>query len=462
MVLNFFRPSSAWLRRTGVAMVLGLALGLNLASCGGGGGAPVPVPVPVPAVITSQPASASVVAGATASFSVVATDATGYQWQVSTNSGANFVNVAGAISASTTTPATTMGDSGKQYRVVVTGAANSVASTAATLTVTPAPVAVAIISQPASTSTLAGRKASFSVVAIGTTPAYQWQRSTDGGVSFSPEAGATSATLALAAVPLAANSHQFRVAVSNSLGSINSSAATLSVNPMRLNDTGVTSAQCYVAGLNTLALCSSVAALALSPTQDGNFGRDADSATNGALDGKLGFSFTKLDAAGAALPASAAAWSCVQDNVTGLVWEVKTADGGLRDAAKLYTNFDSITDPQNNGVAPLPSQLAAANNTLGFITAVNAATLCGASDWRLPTPSELLGIVDYSVAAGTAGGTIDAAWFPNTQAGAYWTSSPYMPAPLLAYGWYVSFLFSDANDVNRVNGLHVRLVRTGQ
>ncbi|MEZ0312804.1 MAG: hypothetical protein ACAI38_13605, partial [Myxococcota bacterium] len=86
----------------------------------------------LPAVtITQQPANKTVVEGAPASFSVVATNATGYQWQRSSDGVAPFVDVSSATLAEYTTPATSLADNGARYRVVVTGAANSVASQAA-------------------------------------------------------------------------------------------------------------------------------------------------------------------------------------------------------------------------------------------------------------------------------------------------------------------------------------------
>ena len=88
------------------------------------------------AAITTQPADQSAVAGATALFSVTATDATGYQWQRSTDGGITFSNLSGATSAAYTTSALAPGDSGTRYRVVVSGASNSVTSSAAQLTVT--------------------------------------------------------------------------------------------------------------------------------------------------------------------------------------------------------------------------------------------------------------------------------------------------------------------------------------
>lgn len=48
-------------------------------------------------------------------------------------------------------------------------------------------------------------------------------------------------------------------------------------------------------------------------------------------------SYTKLDAAGGALPDGAASWVMVRDNVTGLIWENKTNDGSIHDGSKART-----------------------------------------------------------------------------------------------------------------------------
>jgi hypothetical protein len=77
----------------------------------------------------------TVTAGQTATFTVVATGTAplSYQWQKS------GVNIAGASSASYTTPVTTTADSGASFAVVVSNTAGTVTSGAATLTVNPAP-----------------------------------------------------------------------------------------------------------------------------------------------------------------------------------------------------------------------------------------------------------------------------------------------------------------------------------
>jgi hypothetical protein len=103
----------------------------------------------------------------------------------------------------------------------------------------------------------------------------------------------------------------------------------------------------------------------------------------------------------------------VKDNVTGLVWEVKTHDGGLRDQDLDYTNFGA------NGNSPEVFDNVTDSGSL--IAAVNGAKLCGASDWRLPTARELQNIVDYSI--GLPGPTIDPGFFPHSRGVAYWTSA---------------------------------------
>ena len=135
--------------------------------------------------ITAQPGNQTVTAGQAAAFTVVAagTAPMSYQWQKS------GVNIAGAISASYTTPATTTADSGASFDVVVSNTAGTVTSAAATLTVNAAAVAPTITTQPGNQTVTAGQTATFTVVATGTAPlSYQWQKS---GVNI---AGATSAS----------------------------------------------------------------------------------------------------------------------------------------------------------------------------------------------------------------------------------------------------------------------------
>src|SRR3989475_13139453 len=116
--------------------------------------------------ITTAPANQTVTAGQTASFTVVAggTAPLSYQWQK------NGANIAGATSASYTTPVTTTSDSGSTFRAVVTNTAGTVTSAAATLTVNAAPGAPTITTAPVNQTGTAGQTAGFTGVAGGDAP----------------------------------------------------------------------------------------------------------------------------------------------------------------------------------------------------------------------------------------------------------------------------------------------------
>ncbi len=168
--------------------------------------------------ITTQPANQTVNVGQTATFTVVATGAPplSYQWQK------NQVNIAGATSASYTTPATTSADNGASFRVIVTNPVTSVTSNGATLTVNTGP---SITTQPANQTVNVGQTATFTVVATGAPPlSYQWQKNQ---VNI---AGATSASYTTPATTSADNGTSFRVIVTNPVTSVTSNGATLTVN----------------------------------------------------------------------------------------------------------------------------------------------------------------------------------------------------------------------------------------
>ena len=108
--------------------------------------------------ITVQPANATSSVGQMATFSVTATGTAplGYQWQK------NSANISGATAASYTTPATTSGDNGAKFDVVVSNSASSMTSGTAMLTVNPAGVTLKSIAvTPASPSIVAGNTQQF-------------------------------------------------------------------------------------------------------------------------------------------------------------------------------------------------------------------------------------------------------------------------------------------------------------
>ena len=148
-----------------------------------------------------------------------------YQWQKLI--GSAWTNVNGATAASYAIGTTVLGDAG-QYRAVVTNSAGSATSNPATLTVTNPDQAPDITQQPGDQSVNVGDPASFIVAATGAAPlSYQWQKLI--GSTWTDVTGATAVTLSFGAAAVA-DAGQYRVVVTNSVGSATSNAATLAVN----------------------------------------------------------------------------------------------------------------------------------------------------------------------------------------------------------------------------------------
>lgn len=242
-----------------------------------------------------------------------------------------------------------------------------------------------------------------------------------------------------------------------------------------LNDTGVDYCRAHATGVDTPLDANTTCSTdpAVHGRQDARFGRDA-AASRGQINkiggGGKGFDFTKVANNGSVLPATAALgsasgdWACTYDNTTGLLWEVKTVSN-TRNAADTYTWYDSAHNYGGHaGIANGGSCTSAGRcDTEKLLADVNAAHLCGHSDWRLPTVSELINIVDH----GRAAPAIDPQYFPNTQAAAYWSGMP--TAVTLTYGaggngpevWTVGFSGGSAVPQYASTALPVRLVRNG-
>ncbi len=220
-----------------------------------------------------------------------------------------------------------------------------------------------------------------------------------------------------------------------------------------LNDTGIT----HCAGANSEKLDCPVVGY---EGQDAEYGRDALAASGDLIKigaGRAGFDFTKLDANGDALPDSTTSWSCVKDNHTGFVWEVKTSDDGLHDEDHTYSwqNSDPATNGGHHGENGGGYCSGSRCDTEAYVNAVNTQGLCGENDWRLPNRETLRSIVDYS----DFSVVIDTDYFPNTKSRYYWSASPY--AFNRYYAWNVNFGSGSSNyNFNKFNHFHVRLVRS--
>ncbi len=226
----------------------------------------------------------------------------------------------------------------------------------------------------------------------------------------------------------------------------------------KLNDTGITFCGSAYYGNN-------LPCLGTDPVgQDKHFGRDAAALAGtltkvGGSDGTNGFDYTKISNAGADLPASAALgagandWACTRDNVTGLIWEVKTTSG-LRSISHTYTWFQTGSLDGNNGAASGGTcQTTGRCDTEKFAQDVNAATLCGRADWRMPHVKELIGIADM----GRFGVAIDSTYFPNLNSNAHWSGSP--AASTSSNAWAVHFSTVHSRNYSRNVSYYIRLVR---
>ncbi len=304
----------------------------------------------------------------------------------------------------------------------------------------------------------------------------------DGTALSASDYTATTATLTIPAgnttgtisVSIGADATQFEASETFTLSLSNAVNAVLGVavatgsilndDAGELNDTGIV----LWGNVSSNAL---VVTQPTFPLQDADKGRDVNPAQNSNTDGKLGFSFIKLDAAGTPLSNQAVAyattpWPCVLDQTTGLMWEVKTpaTAGGLHDASNTYSWYNS-TGVDDGGVAgSLNAGVCSGGigcDTESYVAAVNAASLCGYSDWRLPKKETLRSIVDYSIAP--PGPATEVSYFPNAAGNKYWSSSPSaVPiATVFIDAWAIDFNSGSSAVQGKSVGSAVRLVRGG-
>ncbi|MGE0486999.1 MAG: DUF1566 domain-containing protein [Gammaproteobacteria bacterium] len=137
--------------------------------------------------------------------------------------------------------------------------------------------------------------------------------------------------------------------------------------------------------------------------------------------------FVPLDAAGQAVAPGSEDWSCSLDRSTGLVWEVKTLDGSVRDRRWTYTPYDS--NPATNGGYVGFRDTASGKcvrgempggscNTEAYVEHINGLDLCGYDDWRLPTAAELTHAAPQTTIEPPRTGS---PMLPNIAEGWYWT-----------------------------------------
>jgi alpha-tubulin suppressor-like RCC1 family protein len=180
--------------------------------------------------VTMQPVGTTVEEGQNAIFEA---SASGFptptvQWQVSSDGGTTWANVAGATASKLTVAATKTTFNGRLYRATFKNAAATATSESATLTVQKKPT---VTKQPVSLTVNEGQNATFEATASGfPTPTVQWEVSTDAGATWSAVEGATTAQLTIAGTKTAESGNEYRAVFTNAAASATSTAATLTVD----------------------------------------------------------------------------------------------------------------------------------------------------------------------------------------------------------------------------------------
>ena len=266
---------------------------------------------------------------------------------------------------------------------------------------------------------------------------------------------------------------EFQVVVTNTVTNRrNSDFVRVTVLPVSafdgLNDTGITT--CADGSTNEVN-CG----LTSYPRQDAQFGRDPAEISTGLQKtgaGELGFDFTLLDADGEEIFAGTP--SCIRDNVTGLIWEIKTTTG-LRAHTHTFTWFnDGDLNGGNEGAQTSTATSCFTNSTLTncntqeYIAAVNNTGMCGGHDWRLPTVNELVSILNYSQTEDkmALGGNNSQLWPNHAKTSTpYWTSLSAIfgvadsESPEALSAWVVNLSSGDERAILKSNNAHILLVR---
>lgn len=187
-----------------------------------------------------------------------------FQWEQSADGGAHFTNITGDTLAYKTFIVSAQANNYK-YRCYLTSTCFTGYSDTMTLFVD---VPVSITAQPNNTSGCIGHEAYFSVKAAGSIARYQWQRSTDGGTSFTDltygGTGMWAPDLMQNYLSAAQNNNLYRCKIiSNCFDTVFSNPVTLQIfsDPVAPNDTSIDvtcdSCRTNIAGLfNTAAYAS--------------------------------------------------------------------------------------------------------------------------------------------------------------------------------------------------------------
>ncbi|MCP4119360.1 MAG: DUF1566 domain-containing protein [Desulfobacteraceae bacterium] len=164
------------------------------------------------------------------------------------------------------------------------------------------------------------------------------------------------------------------------------------------------------------------------------YGQDANYSINP-------ISYTKLDANGNDLPDSAWKWAMVRDNVTGLIWEVKTGHGSV------HSRYESYTWKEAQDI---------------FIKKLNGEKFGGYSDWRIPNNWEIASIGHYE--NDDDYWAVSSKYFPWLRDRS-WSSTPSTPAEgssESSYAWVAEAHCRKVSTWTKTTDLGARAVRGDQ
>jgi len=220
------------------------------------------VTTPLPAAATALPPTLSTPSGTVyAGTQVVVSENPGgtapftYQWLTDNGTaGATWTPVAGGTGATLNVDTTTLAlNTAIQYQVVVSNASGSSTSSAVALTIVSGMPNLLVDTLPSSgSSDVVGSSVTFTASFDGSLPiAYQWQVDTGGGPT--PIPGATNATFTLTDMQ-PTDTGSYSLVAANSLGTVSSSPASFTVNPVPSDVNGIVTSPANQVGLGPLTL----------------------------------------------------------------------------------------------------------------------------------------------------------------------------------------------------------------
>lgn len=157
--------------------------------------------------------------------------AVSYSWEQSTDDGDTWTTVAGETEPSLTLSGLTLADDGTKYRLLADAGLKQVYSSPGSVRFDT--VTVSITSQPYNTTADSYAYFDCSAQATGITygatyeTTYQWQRSTDGGSTWTNISGATSSTVGITVTSSDMDGYKYRCVASFADQTATSNAATL-------------------------------------------------------------------------------------------------------------------------------------------------------------------------------------------------------------------------------------------